>query len=424
MKFKGIRKKPDTFVRPPQEPQRRRIPIGKYLYIAVLLLFSLLFIRWFIGRMAYIKGIGILDASSISVEPSITARIKEIKCQLNDRVSAGEVLVVLDPTEIEYQIAKKKRELDERSSLFRQRIANVEQEIDLLKKQRENQKAEILSLFASRIAELDNEIKLAQLEKDNQQQAVDDLQLRYQRAQDLFALETITRTRLLEVYFSLQDAQRELSLLEKKLSIYKDQRNELQKEYERVQRILKTEVPPRIGIRLSDEKLKLAEGELYLISARLQLATSELARIKTEFESYTKNMKNEIEELQSQFKNTVLLAPINGIVYRIYKKPDEIARVADAVLKVADPTDTYIRTYFDVRYEVKIQPGLKVKVVFENGSRYSGRIRRVYPATEALAPEYRRYFGHREVFIIAEVIPTDSGWEGILGTRATVYVPR
>ncbi len=345
MRVKSFRRRRETFLRSPEERERKQIPWSKYFYLGVLASIIIAILTWGGKKLIYIQGVGVLEAETTQVEARLTARIEDITCAINDKVSRGTGLIFLVASELKHAIAENDRALEERRSVFRQKKLGIK-----------------------------DELKILEQEKKNREEETEDLNEEYKRAQDLLALESITRSQFLEIEYNL----------------------------------------------------KLAERELSLVSTKAVLTGTKLEEINNEHREYLKKVEKEMKHLYDRLKENVLLAPRDGIVTMLYKQVGEVVQAGEPVVKIADLSENFIKTFFDGSVENELVLGAEVSIVFDNGDESRGRIKKIYSATRALSSAYRTRFGIQERFIIAEIIPIEGkSWAGrILQTKARVFLKK
>ena len=226
--------------------------------------------------------------------------------------------------------------------------------------------------FANKEVELNNELKLLQKERENQLTETKVLRESHRRAKKLLSLEAITLSRFLEVQSDLNRSEQELSLLQTRAA-------------------------------LTEKKLEALKREYY--------------------EGVNGTPGN--DHNGNHLKETVLYAPTSGLVTLIYKREGEVTRVGEPVLEIADLSSTFIKAYFEGSVENEIIVGEEVSILFENGDKTTGRIRKVYRAALPLPVEFLKQYERQERYILAEIVPIDgSRWPGILKTRARVRLRR
>ena len=98
MRSRKLRSREQNFIKSNQEPVRRSINFGKYLYLFILATIVVSVFKWLGENLFLVKGIGFLEAETILVEAVAPGRIIEIKCAINDTISTDTPLVGLDNT--------------------------------------------------------------------------------------------------------------------------------------------------------------------------------------------------------------------------------------------------------------------------------------------------------------------------------------
>ncbi|MFQ5786897.1 MAG: HlyD family secretion protein [Thermodesulfobacteriota bacterium] len=346
MKFSGFRRKTERVIRTPSARNGEDIPWGKYILFGILFVLIIMGI-WTLGnRLVYVRGRGILHAETTDIETKLTARIIEIASNVGDMVHKDQPVVFLDSLDLDYRIADMKRQLEERTSHFKERVTEVNNELERLETEIKNKRAEI-----------------------------DDLRKEHNRAKILLDQKAITHSQIME----------------------------------------------------TSKVLKMAKRDLNTLLTESDSAKKQLASIKEEYNVFSNKVNKELEQLLALLDDTVLTAPTDGIVTEIFKPEGETVRPGDAILRISNPSKSFINAYFNESEEDEIKPGLSVRIVFENGDTCDGQVTKVYPAAFPLPPEYQNRYGSREIGILAEVAPTDSEKEElsrILETKAKVYFRR
>ena len=132
MRVKSFRRRRETFLRSPEERERKQIPWSKFFYLGILGSIIIAVLVWGGKKLIYVQGVGVLEAETTQVEARLTVRIADITCAINDKVSRGTGLIFLDASELKHAIAENDRELEERRSVFRQKKLGVKDELKLL----------------------------------------------------------------------------------------------------------------------------------------------------------------------------------------------------------------------------------------------------------------------------------------------------
>ncbi len=130
MPITRFKRKQSGYIQGPTEPPRRRLAVGKYVYIVVLAVLVFLAGSWAVKRYMLIEGKGLFEPSMIEIKSKIPARIIENKARVDDQVKEDAPLVTLDRSDILNELAAKETELKKESVLARQRILATEKELE------------------------------------------------------------------------------------------------------------------------------------------------------------------------------------------------------------------------------------------------------------------------------------------------------
>lgn len=229
------------------------------------------------------------------------------------------------------------------------------------------------TFFRQKILDAENELRLMEKEKENQEKEVNDLREEYKKAKTLLSLEAVTRPQLLNIEYDLKSSERKLAAL----------------------------------------------------STGTALTASKLLAIKKEFSVYRGMVNKEIKQLHDIKKETVLFSSVKGVVTVVLKREGEVVQPGELILKIADPSENFIKTYFRASDEDKIKLGEEVLIIFQNGDKSRGVVRKIYPAALPLPVEYKKAYGPQEMSVTAEIFPLEGmSWNRVIGTKATVIAKR
>jgi multidrug resistance efflux pump len=103
-------------------------------------------------------------------------------------------------------------------------------------------------------------------------------------------------------------------------------------------------------------------------------------------------------------RQVVALKPATeGIVIKREREPGEVVLPGQAVLTLINPESIYVKAFFSEKYQSCVHLGDKVLIFLPDGSKVSGEVQKLYPASEPLPPEYQKYYMTRQRAIIAEI---------------------
>ena len=219
----------------------------------------------------------------------------------------------------------------------------------------------------------------------------------------------------------LIDVQNRISLLEKQIVHARARVQSLRDEVDRAWQLFRLDAITRTQYTRIEQKLRTAEYELTILRIKYE---NEL-RLLDAFEQqmfFTSNHRTiRLKRDRSSAVETALKAPGAGVISAIYKQKGEIAKVGEPILKIVNPDKSFIKTYFKGSLEDMIGEGDRVKVVFENGERSDGVIRKIYPTAFTQPPEFKNRFGSVQRYLIAEIVPKGAtSWDRILETKVKV----
>ncbi len=344
MRLRNVRKKVVSYVRSQEDPVKKRISWGKYLYLGILAIFVFWLVKKGFDRGIYIQGDGVFDAYTINVASSVSARITGLNFKPGDEVLRGTPLVTVDTAELTYKLASFHRDFVIKSASFKKDIYEAESEIKLL-----NGK--------------------------------------------------------------IRNCEKNISMLEK--------------EYERVKKLVTLGTLTRPSLMLLQDNIEAARDELSILTIMAGSGKEKLALLQNELSNFMSATQNESDKITKLITDAALLTPVNSIVIGVYKKEGEVAETGETILRLADLSTSFLKTYFDVSYESSLKTGDDVGVEFASGEKTSGKIRKIYLETLSLPAEYRRQYSPPEKYIAAEIsIDNKELMHRIIGSKARVYVKR
>lgn len=334
-----LRKREQTFIRSSQEPVKKKAQIGKYFYLAILVVIFISLGKFVVEKIVFNKGVGFLEAETIYIEANASGRILNINYAINDTVNLEEPVVVLDKS---WAVDSPNGYTASNNSYYtnERRLINTEKEISILR----------ANLAA-------NNEKLRQVKNE------------YLKAKGLFFANAMIQSELFAVESRLKNAEAnilkqkiELAAARKKLTSYKNQQNNL----------------------------------------------------------YNPAASNG----SSVLGNTLLYSTHVGIVSRIFKNSGEVVKLGEPIVKLINPANQVIRTYFLAGAENEIAKGDNARLYFANGDRADGVISKIYSSTAEQPREIKHKFGKAQRFIIAEIIPNASLNRRVFETQVEVYITK
>mgnify|MGYP000536635011 CR=1 FL=1 len=284
----------------PIEPARA----AQYLLYAIAALFLITLLWASVARLDRVtRGQGRVITSNQLQELQYLEGgiVKEILVSAGDQVEAGEVLVKLDPTQINVEYAQGQ----EGYNVLAARIARLEAEAALspllfppeLTAASPRVVGNERALYEARQAELDASLGVEEKKLDQRRQANRDASVAYETAKEAFSLAT-----------------QEMEMMQRLVDKGIEPRVELLRAQQREATARGDMQRAEIAVNRSALEVSEAEGEIDRIKKTFAAtAVDELNKAKAEFEE----MKSELPALQDKVARTDVRAPVAGTVNRV-----------------------------------------------------------------------------------------------------------
>ncbi|GBD28211.1 Macrolide export protein MacA [bacterium HR31] len=256
--------------------------------------------------------VGELVASgSADVFPRVSGVVQEVRVREGDAVAAGQVLVVLDPRELRYQVEQARAVRDAQQVAVQQAAAAVRTQRAQVEQAEANlntQRARLAQLLAGAAPE---QVRQAEEQVTQAQAAVEFSRAQLRRAEELYRQGFVAqqvvdsaRTDLVVQEARLRAAEEQLKLLRRGPSA------------EEVQ-VARAQVrQAEAGLRQAQAQLR--QGEVALRQARSVLAQAEAA----------------LRQVESLFEERHVRAPISGVVANLSADPGDTVTAATRLLQV------------------------------------------------------------------------------------------
>lgn len=99
------------------------------------------------------------------------------------------------------------------------------------------------------------------------------------------------------------------------------------------------------------------------------------------------------------------VAPTDGLIGRINVKEKEVCYKGDEVMTIHQPKDLRIQAYFSQKESDKVQIGRIVNIVFPDGAKQKGIIKKYYVSTYELPQEFQKKYEPTERSILVDISP-------------------
>ena len=93
-----------------------------------------------------------------------------------------------------------------------------------------------------------------------------------------------------------------------------------------------------------------------------------------------------------------------GIVIKQEREPGDVVLAGQVVLTLIDPDSLYVKAFFSEKFQPFLHLGDEAVIILPDGSKTKGEVKKLYPASEQLPPEYQNYYTTRQRAIVAEIL--------------------
>lgn len=303
---------------------------------------------------------GNIEMTTVDITFPVGGRLLEVGAEEGERVSRGQVLGRLDPTQLKavYQQTRAKLEslrarMEETEESLRFQQATMETQVALAG----NQKAEA----EARLNELRNgsrseEIAQGKAAVEEAEAAWEQAQQDWERMQELFKTGDVSQQQLDRSESAAVQGQARVERAQKNLQLLEE--------------------GPR------QERIQAAEAAVAQASSAIEQARArrfEIARVEKSRKAQASEaaaLEAELERLRAALDDLVAESPIDGIVLTRNAEPGEVVSPTEPILRLADTARPWIRAYIPEAMLGRIQLGTPVEVRTDSypDKVYSGRI--------------------------------------------------
>jgi len=342
---------------------------------------------------------GIIEADDIHVGSKIGGRVLKVVAREGQVVKEGDVLVLLEPNELNASLAEAQASLRQAEAKYAELAAGYRKE--------EIEQAEA--------AVKQNQEELDKLIAGPRQQEID------QAGADWLAAKAQREN-------AEKFRQRMNSLVERKLVAsqeYDDARAKAEEAEQRMRSAKERYDLVLAGPRkedISQALHRLAEAEAKFRQLRTGYRTEQIAQVKAGVEI----ARARVEFLKTQLEETVIKAPLDSIVEVLDLRLGDLVGAGKPVATLIQVNGLWVRTYLPEDKLGYVQPGLMVRVRVDSfpGTSFAGAVRRIRRQTE-FTPRNVQTSEERVLQVFqTEVVVEDP--DGVLrpGMNADVFVSR
>ncbi len=190
----------------------------------------------------------------------------------------------------------------------------------------------------------------------------------------------------------------------------------LAQERRRSQELLEQKILKYSDVKKLDLECRQAEAEVGRLNRRLAVLKQERQLLA---DLYRRFQQPEVRVV------TELRLPREGLVISRNRQPGEVVQAGQPVLTLVDPHDLYVKAFVAEKHQERVFPGQATTILFADGRRTPGMVKKVYPASEPLPPEYQDYYLRRQRALVAEIAAEQANPHRLVyGMRVRVRLPR
>jgi multidrug resistance efflux pump len=194
---------------------------------------------------------------------------------------------------------------------------------------------------------------------------------------------------------SIQKVIAEETVASRELALKRGLAANLGKERERAKNLLNQGVVKYSDYKKMDldyQSLAAAVGEL---QARVQALQRERQVLDGIYQQNLPPGGRQLEELKPA---------TGGIIIKKEREPGDVVLAGQAVLTLIDPESIYVKAFFPEKVQPFLHLGDEALIILPDGSKTRGEVKKLYPASEPLPPEYQKYYMTRQRAIVAEIV--------------------
>lgn len=376
----------------------------RYLFIFALVVIGLVvgagYTAWRVmgGGGEFIVS-GIIEANDIHVGSKVGGRVLKIVAREGRSVKAGEVLVLLEPNELNASLAEAQASQKQAEARLAELLAGYrEEEIEQAEASVRQYQEELERLLSGPRQQEIDQARADWLAAKAQHENAEKFR---QRMRDLI-------DRQLIAHQEYDDAKARAEEAEQKMRSQRERYDLL------LAGTRKEEV--------AQARYRLAEAEAKLKQLRSGYRKEEIAQGRAGVEM----ARARVELLKTQLSETVIKSPVDAVVEVLDLEPGDLVGAGKPVATLLRTGSLWVRAYLPEEKLGHVQPGLKVKIRVDSFPRkdFSGTVRRVHRQAE-FTPRNVQTWEERVLQVFQTEVVIDDP-DGVLrpGMYADVIIPK
>jgi HlyD family secretion protein len=174
------------------------------------------------------------------------------------------------------------------------------------------------------------------------------------------------------------DVSPQIQLLQKQLSVQQSQLEQLLREQNRVEKLLKADAAT--GKQLDDLNAQMDQlrKQMQVTQQQINVQKTQVATQNRSILSEANPLRKRADQIQDQVDRSRIINPLTGVVLTKYAAAGEVTNSGKALYKIADLSVMTLRAYITATQLSKMKIGQPVKVLVDNGatdySTYTGTL--------------------------------------------------
>lgn len=300
---------------------------------------------------------GIIEADDIHVGSKIGGRVQKVVAREGQNVRAGEILVLLEPRELDASLAEAQAVLRQAEAKYALVTAGYRQEeIEQAEAAAKQARAELDQLLAGpRQQEIDQaraDWLAAKAQAENSRKLM-------KRMEDLVKRELIARQEFDDALAKAEESEQKMKSARERydLVLAGTRKEEIERARQRV-----------------------GEAEAKLRQLRSGYRKEEIAQVKFEVEA----SRARVQLIRTQLDETVIKSPVDAVVEALDLQPGDLVGPGKPVATLLRIGSLWVRAYLPEENLGFVQPGQKVKIRVDSfpSTDFSGVVRRVHRQAE------------------------------------------
>jgi len=315
---------------------------------------------------------------NVALAPKVSGRIERVAAEEGQSVTAGQVLVRLDPAELRARVEAARAEVSEAEFRLAQARLGTQPERTRIRAEIEQARAAVATARADlkqKQASAASQIATAKNAEEQARAELENARARAKRLEALLERGFVPRQQV-------EDAQTRVTVADTALRSATEQVRLVQNE-------------TQAAIEVAQQRLKETQAELRLALANEAQNPMYAANIAA-LSAQVRRARGALQDAQAQLSQTTLRSPIAGIVSERRMDPGAMATPGVPILTIVDIRRLWLDVPVQEEQAAQVAPGLPAEAWFDAqpGKVFTGRVIRLNPAAN---PQSRSVIARVEI---------------------------